>query len=79
MNSYPIPRIDAASLQIHAARLATMTKTERAAYLEDFSGKRTPAPKKYADGERGKSLADLLGKAGVADLLKRADELSVTA
>jgi len=76
MNNYPDPKTDAESMAIHAVRLSEKSDKERTAYLSEFSGQRTPAPVLgYKEGERGKSLADLLGADGVAALLAQADAL----
>lgn len=74
-NTFAEPRTDDEALVIHADRLASMTDEERAAYLDDFSGRQDPPPADdYAAAGCGKSLRELLGDKRTASLLAKADK-----
>lgn len=73
-NQFLDPRIDDNALVIHADRLAGMTDEERAAYLDEFSGRQDPPPADdYKNDGRGKSLRELLGDSRIAALIARAN------
>lgn len=75
-NTFPDPKTDAATLVIHADRLADMTDAERAAYLDDFCGRQDPPPADdYAATGRGRSLREILGDKLTASLLAKADKV----